>query len=166
VAISKDLLNEGESVVFDTRTHPKALILPVLALVVTLAIAVFLDQAIDNSTVSLVIWLIALVVVLWLTVWPFLNWLVTHYTITNRRLVTRTGVITRRGHDIPLTRISDVAYEKDLLDRILGCGTLVVSDASEQGRVELEDVPRVEEVQLKVAEELHRLSGHRSDDGT
>ena len=157
MAISKDLLNEGESVVFDTRTHPKALILPVLALVVTLAIAVFLDQAIDNSTVSLVIWLIALVVVLWLTVWPFLNWLVTHYTITNRRLVTRTGVITRRGHDIPLSRVSDVASEKDLIDRLLGCGTLVISDASTFGQVPLKDIPRVEERQRVLNDLLHRL---------
>ena len=54
-----------------------------------------------------------------------------------------------------------------LIDRLFGCGTLVVSDASEQGRVELDDIPHVEEVQLKVADELHRLSGRRgSDDGT
>jgi uncharacterized membrane protein YdbT with pleckstrin-like domain len=157
VAISKDLLNEGESVVFDTRTHPKALILPVLALVVTLAIAVFLDQAIDNSTVTLVIWIVALVAVLWLTVWPFLNWLVTHYTVTSRRLVTRSGVITRRGHDIPLSRVSDVASEKDLVDRLLGCGTLVISDASTFGQVPLKDIPRVEERQRVLNDLLHRI---------
>ena len=51
-------------------------------------------------------------------------------------------MITRRGHDIPLTRISDVAYEKDLIDRLLGCGTLVISDASTHGQVALPDIPR------------------------
>ena len=48
-------------------------------------------------------------------------------------------------------------------------GTLIVSDASEQGRVELEDVPRVEQVQLRVSEELHNLANprqHHTDDGT
>ncbi len=49
MAISKNLLNPGEEVVFDVRTHPKALILPFLALIVMLAVAVFLDKAIDNS---------------------------------------------------------------------------------------------------------------------
>ena len=44
--------------------------------------------------------------------------------------------------------------------------TLIVSDASETGTVPLHDIPQVEEVQLKVAEELHRLANHRSDDGT
>jgi membrane protein YdbS with pleckstrin-like domain len=157
VAISKNLLNEGETVVFDTRTHPKALILPFLALVVMLAVAVFLDKAIDNSTVSLIIWLLALAVILWLSVWPFLNWLVASYTVTNRRLITRYGVITRRGHDIPLTRVSDVAYEKDLIDRLLGCGTLVISDASTHGQVPLHDIPRVEERQRVLNDLLHKL---------
>ena len=79
---------------------------------------------------------------------PFLDWLLTTYTFTNRRLITRTGILTRRGHDIPMNRISDIAYEKGLIDRIFGCGTLVVSDASEQGRVELQDIPHVEQAQL------------------
>jgi membrane protein YdbS with pleckstrin-like domain len=157
VAISKNLLNEGEQIVFDTRTHPKALILPFLALVVALAVAVFLDKAIDNSTVSLIIWLLALALIQWLSVWPFLNWLVAGYAVTNRRLITRSGVITRRGHDIPLTRVSDVAYEKDLIDRLLGCGTLVISDASTHGQVPLHDIPRVEERQRVLNDLLHKL---------
>jgi membrane protein YdbS with pleckstrin-like domain len=157
VAISKNLLNEGEQIVFDTRTHPKALILPFLALVVALAVAVFLDKAIDNSTVSLIIWLLALALILWLSVWPFLNWLVAGYAVTNRRLITRSGVITRRGHDIPLTRVSDGAYEKDLIDRLLGCGTLVISDASTHGQVPLHDIPRVEERQRVLNDLLHKL---------
>jgi membrane protein YdbS with pleckstrin-like domain len=157
VAISKNLLNEGEEIVFDTRTHPKALILPFLALILMLAVAVFLDKAIDNATVGWVIWVLALGVIVWLSVWPFLNWLVASYTVTNRRLITRYGVITRRGHDIPLTRVSDVAYEKDIIDRMLGCGTLVISDASTHGQVPLHDIPRVEERQRVLNDLLHRL---------
>ena len=86
--------------------------------------------------------------------------------MTTRRLITRHGVLTRTGHDIPLNRISDVSYERDVIDRMLGCGTLVVSDASEVGRVELPDVPRVEQLQLKISELLYNLHNSRSDDGT
>ena len=72
----------------------------------------------------------------------------------------------KEGRTIPLNRISGVDFEIGLIDRLFGCGTLVVSDASEQGRVELHDIPHVEEVQLKVADELHRLADRRgSDDG-
>src|SRR3546814_20190408 len=63
----------------------------------------------------------------------------------------RTGIIAQKGRTIPLNRISGVDFEIDLTDRIFGCGTLVVTDASEAGRVELHDIPRVEKVQLQVA---------------
>ena len=158
MAISKNLLNEGEKVVVDTRTHPKALLLPLLALVVFLAIAVFVQSAVDQHVVTLVVWALAAIGIIWFFLRPLLIWFTATYTITTRRLITRHGVITRRGHDIPLTRVSDVAYEKDLIDRMLGCGTLVISDASTHGQVALPDIPHVEEVQRKLNDLLHDLS--------
>jgi len=143
VAISKDLLNEGESIVISTRTHPKALLFPILALVVLLAIGVVVQNAVIR---------------------PVLIWLTATYTITTRRLITRHGVITRKGHDIPLTRVSDVAYERDLIDRLLGCGTLVISDASTHGQVALPDIPRIEETHRKLQELLHSLHSDDSRD--
>jgi uncharacterized membrane protein YdbT with pleckstrin-like domain len=157
VAISKNLLNEGESVVVDTRTHPKALLLPIFALVVFLAIGVLVQTQTDQGIVHKVVWVLAAIGILWFFVRRLLIWLTATYTITTRRLITRHGVITRRGHDIPLTRISDVAYEKDLVDRLLGCGTLVISDASTHGQVALPDIPRVEDVQRKLNDLLHDL---------
>ena len=159
VAISQKLLNPGESVVISTRTHPKALLLPLLALVVSLAAGVAFMQFVDDDTARLVVWVLVAIAILWFAVWPFLEWLTASYTITNRRLITRQGVITRSGHDIPLSRISDVAYELHLIDRVLGCGTLVISDASTHGQVLLPDIPRVEETQRRLNELLHRLHG-------
>jgi uncharacterized membrane protein YdbT with pleckstrin-like domain len=157
VAISKNLLNEGEKIVVDTRTHPKALLLPILALVVFLAVGVVVQTAVDQGTVTLVVWILAAIGIIWFFIRPLLIWLTATYTITTRRLITRHGVITRRGHDIPLTRVSDVAYEKDLIDRMLGCGTLVISDASTHGQVALPDIPHVEDVQRKLNDLLHDL---------
>ena len=75
---------------------------------------------------------------------PFLKWLTWTYTLTNKRIVEQKGILTRTGRVIPLSRINDVAYEKNLNDRILGCGTLIIHDASEQAGLELDDIPRVE----------------------
>ncbi len=176
MAISSKLLNEGEHVLLTTRTHVKALLLPAVALIAVAGLAGYLSSLPSGDQAGiwrLVIWVVAGALVLWFSVAPFLRWLMRTYTFTNRRLITRNGVLTRRGHDIPLNRISDISYEKSLLDRIFGCGTLVVSDASELGRVPLHDIPRVEQVQLTVSEELHNQSHraehrseHRSDDGT
>jgi uncharacterized membrane protein YdbT with pleckstrin-like domain len=92
-------------------------------------------------------------------VWPFLVWLSTTYTVTSERLITRQGVLNRRGRDIPLGRINDVAYSQDLLDRMLRCGSLNVSAASEQGTIILRDVPRVHDVQLEMSELVRAAHG-------
>ena len=64
------------------------------------------------------VWILAVgVLVVW-SVKPFLEWLTATYTITTKRLITREGLIARRGHDIPLLRISDVAYDRG---RSTGC---------------------------------------------
>jgi uncharacterized membrane protein YdbT with pleckstrin-like domain len=169
VAISPKLLNEGEHVVLSTRTHVKVLILPAVVLIVIAAVGGYLSSlpGKDNNpgTWRLVIWVIAILLILWFCVRPFFTWLFTTYTFTNRRLITRTGILTRRGHDIPMNRISDIEYEKGLVDRIFGCGTLIVSDASEQGRVQLHDIPHVEAAQLRVSDQLFH-GANRSDDGT
>jgi uncharacterized membrane protein YdbT with pleckstrin-like domain len=165
VGISPKLLTDGESVVVDTRTHPKALIVPGLVLVLTLAVAIFLDRLVDNGIVSLIVWILAAVVVVWWVLRPFLTWLTSTYTITNKRLITRTGIISRKGHDIPLMRISDVAFDQGIIDRMLACGTLVVSDASTHGSVRLHDIPRVESVQRTLSDLLGKLhESSRNDD--
>jgi membrane protein YdbS with pleckstrin-like domain len=180
VAFPRKLLNEDEHVVVSTRTHVKALLVPAFWLIVLAAAAGFASSFASGSSrsvVLLVIWVVALVLALWLVVVPFLRWLTTTYTVTDRRLITRTGILSRRGHDIPITRINDVAYEHGLLDRILGCGTLVVSDASERGQVRLPDIPDVERVHLQLSELLFhgyddragrapRDEERRLDDGT
>ena len=172
VAISRKHLNEGEHVILSTRTHVKVLVLPAVVLIVIAGLAGYLSSlpnGAHDGTWRWVIWVIAAVLLCWFSIAPFLSWLLTTYTFTSRRLITRTGVFTRRGHDIPLNRISDISYEKGLIDRIFGCGTLVVSDASELGRVELKDIPHVEQAQLTVSDELfHRAdpATPRSDDGS
>jgi uncharacterized membrane protein YdbT with pleckstrin-like domain len=161
VVISQKLLNPGEHILLSTRTHVKALFLPAIVLILLAAVGGYLSSLPDGSHAStwrLVIWIVVALLVIWYVVRPFVRWLVTSYTFTNRRLITRTGILTRTGHDIPLNRISDIEYEKGLVDRIFGCGTLVISDASEEGRVRLDDIPHVERAQLTVSNELYHHS--------
>ena len=150
MAISQKLLNDGETVVISTRTHPKALLVPVLALVLLLAVGVAAQTVVDQHVVTLVVWVLVAIGVVWWVLRPLVVWASASYTFTDRRLITRTGVLTRRGHDIPLSRISDVASELGLVDRMLGCGTLIISDASTHGSVRLPDIPHVEDTQRRL----------------
>src|SRR5690606_13675176 len=120
-----------------------------------------------DRTIDWAVSIVALGFVVWFVVRPFLRWWTTTYTFTNRRLRFRTGFIAKEGRTIPLNRISGVDFDIDLTARLFGCGTLVVTDASEAGRVELHDIPRVEHVQKLVSDELHRQAtgGDRHDDG-
>jgi len=167
MAISQKLLSDGEHVVLSVKTHVKALILPVVLfiLVVTSVLTVVLRQS-DNSSWGLVAAAVAVPVLILWTLIPFLRWTTSTYTVTNRRLITRHGIITRTGRDIPLFRINDVAYEKGLLDRILGCGTLIISDATEKAGVVLPDVPNVERVHLQISDLLFANDDGADDDGS
>ena len=173
MSFPRRLLNEGEHIVVTTRTHVKALLVPALLLILLAGVAGFVGTLIDAGSaqplVWVVIWGLAGLAALWWVVKPFVVWLTTSYTFTNRRFIKRSGFVAKQGRTIPLNRISGVDFEIGVVDRVFGCGTLVVSDASEAGTVLLHDIPHVERVQMQVSEELHRISspGHeRADDGT
>jgi uncharacterized membrane protein YdbT with pleckstrin-like domain len=97
---------------------------------------------------------------------PFLRWRTTRYVVTDRRLITRRGVVARSGRDVPLSRITDVSFSHGLLERLLGCGTLLVESAGERGPLVLADVPGVERVQgllLELADDLEHDNLERDD---
>jgi membrane protein YdbS with pleckstrin-like domain len=167
MGISTKLLSDGEHVVLSVRSHGKALTGPFVILVLVMAAvitAATLQPA--NTIVGLVAAVVAVpVVAIWVVI-PFLRWMTSTYTVTNRRLITRHGILSRTGRDIPLFRINDVAYEKGLLDRLLGCGTLIISDATEKAGVVLPDIPHVEQVQLQITDLLFARGDGRDDDGS
>jgi len=87
---------------------------------------------------------------IWWVVLPFLRWRTTTYTVTNRRLITRRGVLNKVSLDVPLDRIHEVSQERSLSDRMFGCGTLQIQTAAEDGLVVLADVPEVEHVHAEM----------------
>jgi membrane protein YdbS with pleckstrin-like domain len=167
MAFSKKLLSNGEYVVLSVRSHGKALIWPVVVFVVVVgAVITALMLKPNHSALALAAAVVAVpVLVLW-SLFPFLRWISSTYTVTNRRLITRHGVLTRTGRDIPLFRINDVAYEMGLIDRLLGCGTLIISDATEKAGVVLPDIPNVEQVQLQISDLLFTNDDGNDGDGS
>ena len=167
--IPAKLLGDGEEVVMAMRPHWKEMFWPAVVLILTSPVATYLAAIVPDGSAQkwlrLTIGVIAILVVLRWTVWPFLKWLTTSYVVTDRRIITRVGVIARLGRDMPISRINDVTFEHSgILERVLGCGTLIVESAGERGQLVLRDVPRVEEVQRDVyklaeADEERRRNG-------
>jgi uncharacterized membrane protein YdbT with pleckstrin-like domain len=147
-----DGLAPGEQLVLRLHAHGKTLVKPAFLLLLVVAVAIVVIFVLPTGSSNL--WPIRLVVgvaalvaaITWFGV-PFLRWRTTTYELTNRRLRLRYGILSRTGRDFPLNRISDVSFRQGVIDRIFGCGTLVVESPGEQGRLELPEIPEVRQVQ-------------------
>jgi uncharacterized membrane protein YdbT with pleckstrin-like domain len=144
-------LVEGERFVLRLHPHWKTLLRPLFVFLLILVVAVvgeiLLPPRSDLVPVRLAIVGLAVVAVIIWCVVPWLRWKTTSYELTTRRLRLRRGILSRSGRDFPLIRISDVSFSHGLLDRLLGCGKLIVESAGEHGQLILTEIPEVERVQ-------------------
>lgn len=155
------VLADDEQVVLHTHPHWKRLIAPVLTLLLSTAAASFgagvlsiQDWQVTAQNIGFgaiaVLWVLT---VGWLTVWPCLAWLSTHFVLTDRRVMYRHGLLTRSGIDIPLARINSVEFTHRLTDRLLRTGTLIIESAA-QDPLAFYDIPRVERVHALLYHEV------------
>jgi uncharacterized membrane protein YdbT with pleckstrin-like domain len=156
MAYPRKLLSEDEQPELELHPHWKALVLPVLVLLVTVPVASYLAARVPDGSartaVRIAIGVVAVAILLAGTLMPFLRWVTTHYVVTDRRIITRHGIVARSGRDMPLSRVNDISFSHTVWERILGCGTLVVESAGETGQLSLASVPHVELVQRRIYE--------------
>ena len=141
----------GEVSVEVLHPHWKTLVRPIALAFVIVAVLLVAEVLIPAgkaaATERLALAVVAIALLMWWLAYPLLRWRTTMYELTNRRMRLRDGIIARNGRDIPLSRITDVSFRKGPLDRLLGCGTLVVESAGEHGELVLTAIPHVEKVQ-------------------
>lgn len=161
-------LAEGETIILNLRTHAKALIVPAIVAVVLATAVSVLSYVVRSEDygfwLSLAAVVVAVAIALRYVALPLWRWSTTRYIVTNRRVSQRSGLLTKVGRDIPLHRVNDIAVTRDVIDRMLGCGTLLISDATEKSGMELVDVPRVDAVQVQIQNLLYHYDDG-SDDG-
>lgn len=160
MAYPAKLLTNDESVVYDMRPHWRALFFPALGLVAIVFVSALLLSLTPSSWTwaKYAIGLGTVFLLVWWVVMPFVRWATAQYVITNRRVIVRTGIIARQGRDMPLQRINDVHFRYGYIDRLLGCGDLIIESAGETGQMHIRMVPDVELIQR----EVFRL--HEEDD--
>lgn len=154
MGLSRKLLGEDEQELLHLRAHAKALIGPVVILIVVVAAAGLALGLMPTDWRPWGPWATIAVAAALLvigTLVPWLRWLTTTCTLTDHRVITRRGILRRTGHDVPLHRIDGVSYRRGFTDRILGCGTLVLTTAIEEPMI-LPDVPHIKRVQIQVCD--------------
>jgi uncharacterized membrane protein YdbT with pleckstrin-like domain len=155
--VKNSLLATGETVVFSAHAHWKNLAIPVLvtalaAAGVTYCLLEVVPSPEDQAWQRWAIIGAGALVVLIFGLWPFLGWVSSTDTLTTRRLISRRGIFSREGKDIPIDRVHSVSYRRTLSDRLFGCGTLVVQTAGDNSDVELFDVAHIERRMLQIQE--------------
>jgi len=139
VGYPERLLSPDEKVIRTFRPHWLALVGPVAWAVVAIAAIVTSLMLLDDP----VGWIAAVgVLVIWIAVSirRLFDWLTTQHVITNERVIYRAGVFSRRGKEIPLEVINDVAFSQTPLERIFRSGDLLIESAGEMGQSRYSDI--------------------------
>lgn len=150
MAYPTKLLSPGESIQFEMRPHWRALIMPVIVLIALVFLGVWLYFLTDNSILRWIIALVAIIILLFGVLIPFLRWVTTQYVFTDRRIIVRHGLLTKQGRDVPLAKVNSVSFEQSLLGRMFNFGVLQIESANVDGTLSINDVPDVEEIQRDV----------------
>lgn len=100
--------------------YVRGLLAAVLAGVIVGILTRLTGRSVDVPWVSTAV-LVVFVVVL---VWGLIRRIATTYTITNRRLTIRSGLLSRELHECRLERVQNVSTRQRLLERMLGIGTV------------------------------------------
>jgi hypothetical protein len=70
-------------------------------------------------------------------------WATEEFVITDKRVLNVNGVITRRVGIMPLTKVTDLTYERSVMGRLLGYGVFVMESAGQhQAMSRIEYLPK------------------------
>lgn len=104
--------------------------------------------------------------------WRMVDWRSERFVITDKRVLLVNGLLTRRVAIMPLSKVTDLTYERTLGGRLLGYGTFVMESAGHHqamSRIEYLPIPdqlykRVSALLFGARGRFSRLPGDRYDD--
>lgn len=153
-AVNK-LLAPSERVVIEVRRHWAQQfwtgVLVFGALVLTLLLDTILPLV---PLVRDALWLSWFVVVGYFG-WRMLEWSLDWFVISDRRFLLVTGVLARQVDMMPLSKVTDMRYERSLLGRMLGYGKFVLESAGQDQALHTIDyLPEPDQLYVQVCELL------------
>jgi len=118
-----------------------------LALIIAFTLSYLLgDSGAYAWLVQNVLWYVALFALLRFTFY-LVEWWVERIVVTDKRAMLTTGIFTTKVAMMPVSKITDMTYERSVLGRMLGYGTMILESAGQiQALNRIEFLPRPEEV--------------------
>ncbi len=162
------LLGEDEEIVQHLHPHWLTVFWPVVRFLLIVGGASFAMAVIpagpEQGLLRMLVLGLAVVLLLTVVAVPLLRWRTTHYVITTHRLLFREGILTRRGRDLGLSRITDVSYTQTLWERIINSGTLTIESAGDGGATVLRQIPDSDGVQQLLNHMVEEDSDRRAQE--
>jgi uncharacterized membrane protein YdbT with pleckstrin-like domain len=163
------VLGDDEEVVRHLHPHWLTVFWPVVAFLALVGVASFgaalVPDGDQQSRWRLVIVAAAVALGLVVVAVPLLRWRTTHYVVTTHRLLFRTGILSRHGRDIGLSRITDVSYRQSLWDRVINSGTVSIETAGEGGPTVFSAIPDSDGVQQLLNQLIEEDADRRTQQG-
>ena len=141
-----------ERQVISVHQHPAVLIRPIFETLVGLAIAGWLSGSVahGNNWVILVIWILWGLLLLRL-LWKVLDWSLNYFVITSQRMLLAQGFLLRKVNMMPLTKVTDMSFQRSLMGQLLGYGEFIVESAGQdQALRNVDHLPYPEQLYLEV----------------
>ncbi len=91
----------------------------------------------------------------------YLTWTTTNFVVTNERVISRTGVVSKQGIEIPLDRINTVFFNQTLFERMIGAGDIGIESAGEGGRQTFTDIRKPNLVQNEIYRQVESLENRK-----
>ncbi|SHG35985.1 PH domain-containing protein [Streptoalloteichus hindustanus] len=149
-----EYLLDTERRVIRVRRHWACLLWDIFEAVALLAGAVMISYLLPQGAWILqnLIWYAALFVVLRFAYFV-IEWWVERIVVTDKRFMITSGVFTTKVAMMPVTKVTDLTYERSVVGRMCGFGTLVVESAGQiQALNRIEYLPNPEEVYDAISE--------------
>jgi hypothetical protein len=156
------LISAGEEVVIDLNPHWMYFFRQIVFSIPLFLL--FLFTLSQHGTVQKGLWyldFLAFVVWAGYVVLRWLAWRSTYFVVTTERIISRTGVIARTGHEIPLDRVNDINFRQRLWERMVGAGSLVIESAGEAGQSRFTDITNPEYVQQEIYRQIENHQTRR-----
>jgi Bacterial PH domain len=149
-----------EARVATVRKHP-AVLIPSSALAVAglLAAAVLTSSVLRGQQgLDELLWL-GVAILMANLIWQALNWAVDYFVITSERLILTSGVFTRKVAMMPMSKVTDMSFQRSFAGRLLGYGEFIVESAGqEQALRRIDHIPYPEQLYLVVCGRLFPTS--------
>jgi uncharacterized membrane protein YdbT with pleckstrin-like domain len=83
------------------------------------------------------------------------EWYVERFVVTDQRVILTSGIITRKVAMMPLSKVTDMTYQRSVLGQMLGYGVFIVESAGQdQALSRVDFLPRPDRLYIQVAELL------------